>query len=72
MIHQAWHQAVLHALAKTKNGFPKSPDAYMRRQSNGQDPLGDMIAGAKARKAAQDNDARLKKRGRERVIRREE
>lgn len=68
---EAWHQAHLSALAQTKH-FPKSPEAYWKPATEGGDPVESMLAGAKARKAAQDMSARLKKLGKERVIRREE
>lgn len=66
----AWNQARLIALTKTKH-FPKSPEDMFKPASP--EKLAEaLVAGAKARKNAQDMDARLKKMGKERVIRREE
>lgn len=67
----AWHQARLIALTKTKH-FPKSPDDMFKADLSPEKVAEALVAGGKARLAAQNMDARLKRLGKERVIRRKE
>ncbi|MHB1086466.1 MAG: hypothetical protein ACYCZ0_01835 [Minisyncoccota bacterium] len=72
VLSDAWHQARLNALAKTKK-FPKSPADLWKEQAPSDASLGStLVASAKARKAAQEMDTRLKRMGKQRVIRRKE
>lgn len=72
VLAEAWHHAYLNALTKTKGKFPKSPSDMWKKPASPEEATANILAAAKARKAAQDRAAKSGKPPRERIIMREE